>query len=111
MFKGPSSWTLCFTTLSTSLITETSPNATVDFLPSWVISWATSSAPCLFAEMSLMQTSYPSFARRMAMDLPLSGNVRGVLKRCYRKLLNHLPYMPRAEPVTIAVRGPLDGTA
>jgi hypothetical protein len=57
VFRGPSSFTLCWTTLSTSLITETSPIATVDFLPSCVISWATSSAPCLFAEMSLMQTS------------------------------------------------------
>jgi len=38
VFRGPSSDTLCWTTLSTSLITETSPIATVDFLPSCVIS-------------------------------------------------------------------------
>jgi hypothetical protein len=38
VFRGPSSFTLCWTTLSTSLMTETSPIATVAFLPSWVIS-------------------------------------------------------------------------
>ena len=57
VFKGPNSLTLVWTTFSTSLKTETSPSATVDFRPSCVISCAVSSAPCLLAEMSLMHTS------------------------------------------------------
>jgi hypothetical protein len=57
VFRGPSSLTLVCTTCSTSLITETSPRATVDLRPSWEISWAVSSAPCLLAGISLMQTS------------------------------------------------------
>ena len=82
VFRSPSSLTEVCTIRSTSLSLLTSAIATQDLRPMPWISFATSSHPDLLASISLMHTSYPSFARRRAMLLP----------------------MPRDDPVTIAVR-------
>ena len=57
VFRLPSSFTAVWIMASTSLSLLTSAVATHDFLPSFWISWATSSHPCLLASISLTQTS------------------------------------------------------
>jgi hypothetical protein len=77
------------------------------FRPIDLTSSTTSSTPASLASMSFTRTSYPSWARRRTIDFPLYV----VVRLCSFSKLYWRPYIPRLDPVTMAVLLCVDGVA